>query len=175
MSGGSEDMEIKNKTLRYLLNMDLVISGLALVALIITTFSGVIMRYFLNNPYTWLEEFQLWCFVWLVFFGASAAFRSGGHVAIEIVVDLMPPMAKKVVEILGYFVTMAVLVYFMVHGSNLVKQLLNTGRMTNILKIPYPIIYSALPIGCGLMMLNHTLITFISLFNNKIQTEGGGR
>lgn len=168
-------MEIKNKTLRYVLNLDLVVSGIALVALIIATFLGVIMRYFFNNPFTWLEEFQLWCFTWLVFFGAGAAFRTGSHVAIEILVDLMPSSMKKIVEVFGYFVTIAVLVYFIIYGSNLVNQLMSIGRVTNILKVPYPVIYSALPIGCGLMILNYTLITFMSLFGNKNQTEGGVR
>lgn len=169
----SENMEIKNKALRYILELDVVISGISLVTLIIATFFGVIMRYFFNNPFTWLEEFQLWSFTWLVFFGAGAAFRTGSHVAIEILVDLMPNAMKRVVEVFGYFVTMGVLAYFIIHGSALVNQLMSTGRVTNILKVPYPVIYSALPIGCGLMMVNYTLITFISLFGDKTQAEGG--
>ena len=166
-------METKNKALKYLLNIDLLMAGISLVALIIATFSGVIMRYFFNNPYTWLEEFQLWSFLWLVFFGSGAAFRSGSHVAIDIIVDLMPPMLKKAVEVFAYIVVIVVLSYFTFHGSNLVGQMAATGRTTNILKIPYPIIYSALPIGCVLMMINYTIVTIMSLKGIKIDTEGG--
>ncbi|ABR46778.1 Tripartite ATP-independent periplasmic transporter, DctQ component [Alkaliphilus metalliredigens QYMF] len=165
-------MEIKNKVLKYLLDMDYFIAGISLIMLIGTTFMGVLMRYFFNNPYTWLEEFQLWCFVWLVFFGSGAAFRSGSHVSIDVVVDLMPPIARKIVGVFGYIVVMFILAYIMFHGSNLVKQLLDTGRYTNILKVPYPVIYSALPIGCVLMMINHTIVTALLFFTEKVETEG---
>ncbi|RKL62015.1 TRAP transporter small permease [Thermoanaerobacteraceae bacterium SP2] len=131
------------------------------------------MRYFFNNPITWLEEFQLWCFVWLAFFGAGAAFRSGSHVAIEVVVDRLPSVPKKIVECIGYLVTMAVFVYFLIYGTKLVQQLYFSGRMTNILKIPYSLIYSALPISCILMMINYTVITLSGFGIIKAEIEGG--
>lgn len=166
-------MKLNNKVLNCILNLDYLITGAALVSLITVTFLGVIMRYFLNNPFIWLEEVQLWCFTWLVFFGAGAAFRTGSHVAIDVIIDLIPPKAKKIVEICVYLVVMVILYYFILHGTTLVKQLGSTGRMTNILKIPYSIIYSALPIGCGLMMINYTIITITSLFTKKTDVEGG--
>lgn len=166
-------MKVNNKALKCLLNIDYLITGAALVGLITVTFLGVIMRYFLNNPFIWLEEVQIWCFVWLVFFGAGAAFRTGSHVAIDVIVDLFPPKVKKAVEICVYLVVMAVLFYLMMHGANLVRQMVNTGRMTNILKVPYSMIYASLPIGCGLMMINYTIMTAASLFTKKADMEGG--
>jgi len=166
-------MKLKNKVLNALLNLDLLIAGISLSVLIVITFLGVIMRYFVNNPFVWQEEVQLWCFVWVVFFGGSVAFRSGSHVAIDIVVDLLPDSLKKVVDILVYFVVMVVLLYLSIHGSNLVIQLASTGRLTNILQVPYSIIYSSLPIGCVLMMMNYTLVTGLSLFSKKSNVEGG--
>lgn len=170
---GSVHMKVNNKALKCLLNIDYLITGAALVGLITVTFLGVIMRYFFNNPFIWLEEVQIWCFVWLVFFGAGAAFRTGSHVAIDVIVDLFPPKVKKAVEICVYLVVVAVLFYLMRHGSNLVRQMANTGRMTNIIKVPYSIIYSSLPIGCGLMIINYTIIMVNSLFTKKADVEGG--
>ena len=169
---GGEYMKMKHSTLKYLLNLDILLAAVSLIVLITITFSGVIMRYFLNNPFVWLEEVQIWCFIWLVFLGAGAAFRSGSHVAIDVVVDLMPPIMKNIIEILGYLVVIYVLYFFIIHGSNLVKQLHNTGRLTNILRVPYPIIYGALPVGCILMMINHTLMTGMKLFKREANEEG---
>ena len=73
------------KALEKILNLDYIIAGIALSVLIIVTFGGVIMRYFLGNPIIWGEEVQLFCFVWTVFFGAGAAFRTGSHVAIDVI------------------------------------------------------------------------------------------
>lgn len=153
-------------------NLDVMIAGIALVILVICTFMGVIMRYFFNNPFVWLQEVQLWCFTWVVFFGGGAAFRSGSHVAIEVIVDRMPPTMKKIVEIMGYIVVMAILAYFLVYGNKLVMQLLKTGRKTNILDVPFPIIYGAFPIGCGLMMVNHTIMTWTDMFKKERHSEG---
>ena len=42
-----------------LANLDLMIAGTVLAILIVLTFAGVIWRYFLGKPFTWLEEVQL--------------------------------------------------------------------------------------------------------------------
>lgn len=170
---GVTSMKVKNKTLNCLLNLDMLIAGMSLIILILITFLGVWMRYLVNNPFIWQEEVQLWCFVWVVFFGASAAFRHSSHVAIDIIVDRLPPTLKKFVDIINYFIVMFILFYLMRHGTNLVMQLLRTGRTTNILDVPYPVIYAAFPIGCALMMINYTIMTGISLFGKKVEIEGG--
>lgn len=153
-------MEIKNKFLNTLINLDYVIAGASLITLITITFLGVLMRYFFSTPFIWQEEVQLWCFMWIVFFGAGAAFRTGNHIAIDILVDSFPIKLKKVVEIFNYVVVTAVLIYFYKHSSTLVEQMIKTGRTTNILKINYAIIYRAFPIGCLLMILNQSLVLF---------------
>lgn len=166
-------MNIRNRTFKALLNLDLLIASVSLITLIVITFFGVLMRYIFNNPFVWQEEVQLWCFVWVVFFGSSAAFRSESHVAIEVLVDRMPPTAKKIINVFIYIVVILVLSYFMIHGTTLIKQLIRTSRTTNILDIPYPVIYSAFPIGCGLMIINYTIIMLMPLFSKNTKIQGG--
>lgn len=60
-------MNISNKRLKSLLNLDLLVASISLITLIIITFFGVLMRYIFNNPFVWQQEVQLWCFVWVVF------------------------------------------------------------------------------------------------------------
>lgn len=166
-------MNISNKRLKSLLNLDLLVASISLITLIIITFFGVLMRYIFNNPFVWQQEVQLWCFVWVVFFGSSAAFRSESHVAIEVLVDRMPLAMRKIVNIFIYIVVISVLSYFMIHGTNLIKQLIRTSRTTNILDIPYQVIYSAFPIGCGLMIINYTIIMIMRLFSKNVNEQGG--
>lgn len=167
-------MVLKNKLFRYLLNIDLLISCIALSILVVITFSGVIMRYFMNNPFIWLEEVQLWLFMWVTFFGASAAFRTGSHMAIEFIVDQLPPNIRKVMEILISLVVIIALLYLMINGAKLVEQMINTNRVTNILKIPYPLIYSAVPVGCALMMISHILMVGSSILSKNADYMKGG-
>lgn len=37
-------------------NLDIIVASIALIVLIILTFVGVIMRYIVGQPFTWLEE-----------------------------------------------------------------------------------------------------------------------
>ena len=76
-------MKEKNKILKVISNLDIAIAAIALIILIVLTSSGVFMRYIVGKPYTWLEEIQLFCMVWIVFAAGGAAFRTGNHVAID--------------------------------------------------------------------------------------------
>lgn len=67
-----------NKILHILSNVDVYVSCLCLITLIGITFLGVICRYVIGQPFTWLEEVQLALLTWIGFLGASAAFRTGG-------------------------------------------------------------------------------------------------
>lgn len=124
-----------------ILNLDIAIAAAALAILIVLTFAGVIWRYCLSQPFTWMEEAQLACMVWIVFSAAGAAFRLGNHVAIEMIVDMLPPFLQKVTQVFISAVVTAVLGYLFVHTLDFVEMFYNTGRSTSILKIPYWLIY----------------------------------
>ncbi|MTI60411.1 MAG: TRAP transporter small permease [Firmicutes bacterium] len=150
-----------------ILEFDVIISGIALVILIILTFLGSVLRYLFNNPIIWLEEVQLALFLWVVFLGGSAVFRKGSHVAIDLIVDKLSGKLKILTELLIYLVGILVLAYF-TYGSNLlVNQFIKRNRVTNILKIPSQYIYIVVPIGCILMILNYTLSMYKRYLKNN--------
>ena len=124
-----------------LANLDLMIAGTVLAILIVLTFAGVIWRYFLGKPFTWLEEVQTACMVWIVFSAAGAAFRMGNHVAIEMIVDLMPKALQKVMTILISVVVVAVLGYLFDKTIGFIQIFLRRGRATSMMKIPFWLIY----------------------------------
>ncbi|BEU87029.1 hypothetical protein TAMA11512_04930 [Selenomonas sp. TAMA-11512] len=153
-------MENKKDILYYLRNLDLIVTGLSVVALIILTFANVICRYVINSPITWCEEVQLWLFVWITFLGAGAAFRSKSHVCIEFLVDRLPHAGQRAVEIINYAVVVGLLIFVTWASGLIVQQMEMMGRVTNILHIPFTLIYAAVPIGCVIMILSFT-VTFI--------------
>ena len=97
------------KILDILDKIEVAVASLVLLVLICVTFFGVLMRYIFNNPFTWEEELQLACMVWITFLAAPAAFRTKSHVAIEILVDALPKSLRKIVELLIPVVVYAVL------------------------------------------------------------------
>lgn len=134
--------------------VDLVLSGICLAVLVLLTMLGVIMRYFFNNPLTWLEEVQKALMVWIAFYAGSVAFRMQGHVAIEILVDAMPKNAQKVMEYLISAVVVIILLFIGYNGYSLAVLHHSVDKVTNILKIPYWLIDSAVPLGCLMMCVN---------------------
>jgi len=148
------------KIIKKLLNIDLIIAGIALVSIVIFTFISVIMRYFVNRPMQWGEEFQLICLLIIVLFGAGAAFRVGSHVAIDVIVDLFPWKLQRFTSIVMYIISLIIIGFFFIQGTAFVHQMITTSRVTNILRIPFSLIYSAFPIGCALIIINYSIVTY---------------
>lgn len=148
------------KLLAHIVRIDLYISCTALAVLILITFTGVITRYFFNAPYTWGEEVQLTLIVWVIWYGASAAFRYGNQICVDMVVDLFPQKVQKVIEIIIFLISAAMLVYLLSQSITYVAQLARTSRTTEVLHISKALIYSCMPISCALMILNYTYATW---------------
>lgn len=137
-------------------NLDMVLAGIMLVVLIVVTFGGVIMRYLVHHPLMWAEEVQLWCFLWVTFLGAGAAFRYGSHVAVEIVFDLLPKSIQKILIVINYIIVMGILIYLFFLGFDLLALMLKIGKTTAILRIPMSFINAVVPVGCLIMMVSTT-------------------
>ena len=131
----------ENKALSILMNLDIVVASVILAILIVLTFFGVIWRYIFNAPFTWLEEVQTSCMVWIVFAAAGAAFRTGNHVAIEMIVDMMPEKLQKIMEWLISAVVVVVIGYLFIQSLGFIQVFLKSGRSTSMLKIPYAWVY----------------------------------
>lgn len=131
----------ENKVVSFLANLDVTIASVILAILIVLTFLGVIWRYALNAPFTWLEEVQTSCMVWIVFAAAGAAFRNGNHVAIEMIVDMMPEKMQKVMQWVISAIVVIVIGYLFMQSIGFVQVFMKSGRATSMLKIPYKYIY----------------------------------
>lgn len=156
----------KNKGLSFFVNLDVIIASLILAILIVSTFAGVIWRYIFKAPFTWLEEVQTACMVWITFAAAGAAFRTGNHVAIEMIVDLMPKKVQKVVEVMISVIVMIVLGFLFVQTIPYLQIFLESGRSTSMLHIPYILIY-----GISLFAYADMAISFIYSIIHGVKSE----
>lgn len=148
-------MKKENKLLTVLGNLDIVVAGITLALLIILTVAGVAFRYIIGNPFTWLEEVQLACMVWIVFAAGGAAFRTGNHVAIEMVVDMFPKKVQKIIEWLISVVVVVVLAYLFKQSLGFIQIFLKSGRSTPMLDIPYALIYGIAPVSFVVMIISY--------------------
>lgn len=142
-------------------NLDFIIASIMLLVLVVLTVYGVIMRYVVGSPLTWIEEVQLACMVWIVFCAAGGAFRTGDHVAIELFVDVLPGNVQKIISAMVTVVVVAVLGYLLYQSIGFVQLFIRSERSTSILRIPFTLIYGIAPIAFLSMILNYLYVKHI--------------
>lgn len=158
--------DIKKNFKHILKNFDLYVASLVLSILVILTFLGVIWRYILHSPFTWLEEVQTACMVWIVFAGAGAAFRFGNHVAIEIIFDLIPKKYQKLMNIFISIVVVIVIGFLFLQSIGFISVFIKSGRSTSMLKIPYSVIY-----GIAILSYIDMIISYFYALFSGVKSE----
>ena len=164
--------EQKKSPWHVLGNLDLYFMVILLACLIVLTVGGVLKRYILRNPLSWLEEIQALLFMWITFIGGSAAFRYASHVSIEILVDSLPKKIGGLIERFDVLLQLLILGYLCYQEFTYYFQLISTGKVTNLLRIPYSVAYLALPIG-GVLMLVSMLWASYQQFVKGVDLKGG--
>lgn len=146
------------RTLRILLaNLEEIVACAFLLVMSCATFVNVIARYFFNAPLPWAEELARYSFLWLVFTGAAVCTKHRRHIAIDVVIKLLPRRMQICCEMLAnvcIILLMAVLVYY---GIVLTA---SANQPTSTLGIPTYFIYVAVPISATSILIR-TLIDFL--------------
>ncbi|MBI3993450.1 MAG: TRAP transporter small permease subunit [Candidatus Lambdaproteobacteria bacterium] len=74
--------------------------SLVLLTLVITL--GVFMRYAFNAPLTWTDEIAKYCLVAIIFFGLTHTLQSGGHIQVDVLLNLAPLRVQNLLAVLRY-------------------------------------------------------------------------
>src|SRR5690554_3818317 len=155
---------MKEKLKSIIFNLDDIIAGVFLFALVVVTAIGVFMRYVAGDPLKWTEEVSLALIVWVVFLGASSVMKRNSHISIDFFVDFLPQKVRKYFDGLVIIVNLIVLGYLVILGYQLSMQ---AGvKFTAVLMMPYTYIDIAVPIGGALMMFS-LLRRSIAIFTRK--------
>jgi TRAP-type C4-dicarboxylate transport system permease small subunit len=125
---------------------------ISLSAISAILFVAVTSRYFLNNPITWAEDATCFLMVWMVLAGSVVAMRKRDHVAIDLLVEKLPPVINQILKI-AVTLTILYVCWFMVwHGVSFTKMgMQRIIPSMDWLKFGYA--YLALPVGFFLLAL----------------------
>ena len=100
---------------------------------------------------SWAQELCIFMFIWMAKFGAAYGVRTGIHVGVDVLVNLLPPRLRKQVILFalscGALFTAAIATF----GVTFVGEMFKTGQQSYDLEWPMWAIYSAIPLGSGLM------------------------
>ena len=67
-----------------------------LVVMLVMVFGNVMLRLFLNTGIDLSEEVPRFAFVWMTFLGAIVGMRKRAHLGVDIVVQMLPTLGRKV-------------------------------------------------------------------------------
>lgn len=145
---------------KVLLNLDVIVASVAMLALVFCTFSGVIARYIVGKPFGWIEEVQAFMIIWVIFGAAGAAFRTANHAVIEIFYEMFPSIIRKILDVVILAVTIVTLCYLGYTSLQYIRVFAATGRTTAVLHVSYIMIYCIVPISCLWQVFNYVLVNF---------------
>jgi len=129
-----------------------VIAGLALVVISLIVPWGVYTRYVLNSAASWPEPAAVLLSIVLTFFGAAVCYRSGVHMRVTVVRDLLPPLGRRVVDLIAEALMASISLFMIVWGEELVAATWNQV----IAEFPFlrtGITYLPIPIGGAVTLL----------------------
>lgn len=140
---------VPSPTLRFMRALDEIVASLILVLIILLTVAGVVCRYLLNQPLAWQEEISTVLMVWLVFIGCSVVAKRSTPIRIDSLTEMLPPRHRRHVLWAVQVLMLLVLGVVCFYAGLLTLQ---TQKHTAILKIPYQVVYMAVPISMLLMI-----------------------
>lgn len=128
--------------------------GILMFAMMGVTFSQVVARYALANSLSWSEELGKYIFVWITFLGMAAAFQSKAHIALDILVSILPAKPSRALSILNTLLVALVGLALAIGGLSLMKFGMN--QRSAALGLPMYYVYTVIPFS-GVMLFYFAL------------------
>lgn len=127
-----------------------VVTALILIAMVSMSILQVFMRYVMNTPLAWPEEYSRWMFLWLVMLGCVTVTRTGSHIRMPMLVHRLPALTRPYTDLLAILLSATALSLIGVLGYQLMT---NTTATSIVAGISYKWLYLALPVGSALSLL----------------------
>lgn len=125
--------------------------GCMLLVLVSTLVYQVFGRYVLDKAPGWSEELARFLIVWITLLGSARVLRQNGHIAVSVLVDVLPPAAKGVLLAVRDLAVLFAVYILVAYGLDFA--LLFGRQLSPAFEVPMTVPYSALPIGGALIGL----------------------
>jgi len=134
-------------------NRAAVVAMLAAMALMV--FANVVLRFTTDHSIFWVEEVSRYLMIWLTFIGAGPVLRYGGHIGIDTLQERYPrhgPWFR------GLILALLVPFFAFMVWIGVRYAMLTWGQTTPVMTIPVGIVYLAMPVGFGLLIVHLLLM-----------------
>ena len=123
---------------------------LLLSSIVLVMLYQIVRRYFFNSSLSWSEEFCRYCFIWFMFIAYSYSIRLKSDLRVDAIVNILPAGIKRVVELIGLVLCLAVTAYLFKCSFTTVANVAKTGEASVGLRLPLKYVYVSTVAGFGL-------------------------
>lgn len=144
------------------------LTGICFLAMVVFTFSQVVMRYIFNSPLTWSDELVSYLFAWASLLGACLVTGERGHMNIPLLGQSLSGVGQK--KALGIFCELVAFVFsivILVYGGVQVYSL-SLGQMTSSLGVTAAVFYVMLPVA-GIVNALYAVLNINDIATGRLQ------
>lgn len=121
-------------------------AGLAIALMSLIVPVGVVMRYGFGVGAQWPEPIAILLMMVFTFIGAAAAYRAGGHIAVTMLSDRLPPAAHGALSFGVDALMLSICGFVVVYGTRLCLETLGQS-VAELPWLPVGVTYAAIPLG----------------------------
>lgn len=145
-------------------NLILAIFGaLCLCGFIGCTIYQVVARNVLPKAPIWTEEAARFLFIYMVSFGVGLAVHTGDYVGVELLIDLLPEKALRIVKVVTMFL-LAAFCFWYFSASVLDFAIFDYRYLSTAMKIPMQYIYISMIILFPALGISYILAGLLQIF-----------
>ena len=114
----------------------------------VMVFAGVIFR-FGKISLPWVEEFAIYCFSWLTYFGAAVVLRNDGHLGVTAFMNLVKNLkVKKAIVIISQIIVFAFVCIVAYYSASMVGTFFRNGAASiNIPAVKMAYVFFQIPLN----------------------------
>ena len=115
---------------------------------------AVVMRYVFNAPPVWVDEVVGFALVAIVMLAAAQTLRRGEHIGVDLLVDRLPPRARRWAQAWAALAALAIAAMLIVNGAETAELARTLGLLTEgHLEWPTWMLMTLMPAGGVLLAL----------------------
>lgn len=142
-----------NSVSTQLTRLENAIIAVCFIVMTVAAFAQVVNRNLIGASISWFDELARYCMVYMTLLATEAGLRDGSQISIQAVTDKMPPVLKRIVQLIVKVIIIGFSCTIFMTSLTLLKKQIMTGQVSAGLGIPMYIPYLALPIAFGLIVI----------------------
>jgi C4-dicarboxylate transporter DctQ subunit len=137
-----------------LLDLFAVLAGIVVSFITIAVCVGILTRYLLNYPMSWVIEISEYSLLYMTFLAAAWVLRHGQHVSVDLVYNRFSPRNKSIADLFTSIVAGLVFLIIILYGFKVTKHQFDTKYFTpTFLEAPKFLITLIIPVGSFLLLI----------------------